>query len=137
MLRWSEIEFQPSTRTLRQFAAMCVAVFGCLAAYETLRNGVTTRCLIWNVLALVGVVGLIRPQTLRLIFVASMIVAWPMGWLVSHVILAVLYFGMFTPVAVVFRLLGRDALALRRPQRKSYWTAKPTPRDVRRYFRQY
>jgi hypothetical protein len=40
---------------------------------------------------------------------------------VSVAVLAVLYFAVLTPVALVLRALGRDALRLRRPTADSYW----------------
>ena len=86
---------------------------------------------------IVGSLGIVHPALLRPVFVASLIVTFPLGWLISHVLLFVIFFGIFTPLAIVFRLLGRDALALRfRPQYKSYWTDKPASGDVRSYFRQ-
>ena len=66
-----------------------------------------------------------------------MAITYPIGWVVSHVVLAVLFLGVFTPVAVLFRLIGRDALARRRPpDRATYWLPMPAPDDVRSYFRQ-
>ena len=44
---------------------------------------------------------------------------------------AVMYFGLFTPIGLVFRLIGRDPLhRARRPGVESYWTPKPAPADV-------
>jgi hypothetical protein len=52
--------------------------------------------------------------------------------------LALLFYLLFTPLAMVFRLLKRDALQLRRPARvDTYWTAKPTRSDVRGYLQQF
>jgi hypothetical protein len=39
-------------------------------------------------------------------------------------------------VALVFRLMDRDALRLKRRQTGSYWTARPAPGSVKEYFRQ-
>ena len=51
--------------------------------------------------------------------------------------LAVLFYGLFTPVALLFRLIGRDALSLRRRAgTASYWKPKPAAPAVRSYFRQ-
>ena len=44
--------------------------------------------------------------------------------------------GVFTPVAVLFRLIGRDALARRRPPDRAPTGTEPVPDDVRSYFRQ-
>jgi hypothetical protein len=52
--------------------------------------------------------------------------------------LAVMYYGIITPLAVWFRLRGRDLLARKpAPNRASFWAPKHTPSDMRAYFRQY
>ena len=64
--------------------------------------------------------------------------AFPIGWTVSLIMLAILYYGLFTPIGLVFRLIGRDALQRsRRPGLETYWTPKPTTTDPRRYFKQF
>jgi hypothetical protein len=67
-----------------------------------------------------------------------MLVAFPIGWTVSRVLLAVLFYGLFTPLAVLFRLMRRDLLVLRRPEeQESYWVHKPVVTDMRRYTRAF
>jgi hypothetical protein len=67
-----------------------------------------------------------------------MAVGFPIGWTMSHLLLAVTYFGVLTPVALFFRLVGRDALCRRFDRAaSSYWTARPLPPDVDRYFKQF
>ena len=85
-----------------------------------------------------GIVGLVWPAGVKWPFVAWMVAAFPIGWLISQIMLAVMFFGLLTPVAILFRLRGRDLLR-RKPAgtEASLWTVKETPRDVRRYFTQY
>jgi hypothetical protein len=67
-----------------------------------------------------------------------MVLAFPIGWTVSRLVLAAVFYGLFTPIGLVFRLMGRDPLARRPPHDVvSYWTEKPDRADVRRYFRQF
>ncbi len=64
--------------------------------------------------------------------------AFPIGWVISHVILALVFYGLFTPLALVFRLIGRDALVLRRsPSARGYWQPRPQVTDPRRYLKQF
>ena len=87
---------------------------------------------------IVGSLGLTRPEWVRFIYVGWMILAFPIGWTVSQVMLAVMFFGLFTPFGLVFRLIGRDPLQrTRRSNRESYWEPKPTPTDLKRYFKQF
>ena len=138
-MQWSDIQFKPARTTLRQFAGLWLVFFGGLALWEALVQGRSGLASILALLALtIGPLGLARPDWMRLIYVGWMILAFPIGWTVSHVILAVMFYGLFTPIGLVFRLLGRDPLhRARRPELESYWAPKPTLTDLRRYFKQF
>ena len=82
--------------------------------------------------------AIVRPGLLRPAYLAVTAVSLPIGIVVSYVILAVVYFCIFTPIAFAFRLFGRDALHRRfDPDAKTYWTPRRPADDVRRYFRQF
>jgi hypothetical protein len=138
-MRWSDIPWQPTTRTLRQFAGLWLIFFLILAWWLGWRSNRPE--LGWGLLVVAiagGVGGLLAPALLRPIFVGWTVVAFPIGWLVSRLILAILFFLIFTPLSLVFRLMGRDALRLRRPANlDSYWQPKVQATDPRSYLRQF
>jgi hypothetical protein len=138
-MQWSDISFTPENRTLRQFAALWIAVFGAMAIWQGLaRSHPLAGAILGLAATTIGPLGLVKPQCIRPIYVGWMIVAFPIGWIVSTVLLALLYFGVFTPVGLIFRMTGRDALSLRRPtDRRSYWSEKPAPANARNYFQQF
>ena len=138
-MQWSDIQFNPTTKTLRQFAGLWLVFFGGLGLWEALGRGHTTLGAGLGGLGVAGgVLGLAQPGLLRPIYVAWMVLAFPIGWTVSLLILAVMYYGLFTPIALVFKLIGRDPLErTRRPGLETYWTPKATPTDPRRYFKQF
>ena len=47
-----------------------------------------------------------------------MVLAFPIGWTVSQVILLLMFYGLFTPIGLVFRLIGRDPLHRARRRRR-------------------
>jgi hypothetical protein len=52
--------------------------------------------------------------------------------------LAVVYYVIVTPLALIARLLGRDRLSLRRKAGdQTAWTPLAESQDVHRYFRQF
>ncbi|HWE39014.1 MAG TPA: SxtJ family membrane protein [Isosphaeraceae bacterium] len=138
-MRWSDIPFSPQPRMLRQFAGLWLAFFGGMAAWQGLMRGRVGVAVALAILAVViGGLGLVRPRLIRPIFVGWMVLAFPIGWMVSLVLLGLVYYGLFLPIGLVFRLVGRDALQLRpRPDATTYWTSRPEVADVRRYFRQF
>jgi hypothetical protein len=134
-----DITLHPTDRILRQFASACLIILGGFAANQWLMHGnAGIAATLLAVAVLVGAAGLVRPQAVRWLFIASTVAAFPIGWVVSQVMLLVLFVGIITPVALVFRLQGRDRLSRqRRPEQTSYWKPKVTTSDMRRYLRQY
>jgi hypothetical protein len=80
-----------------------------------------------------------RPRAIRPMFIAVSLVTFPIGLVVGEITLLTMYFGVFLPLALIFRIMGRDALT-RRPgngHATTYWTVKSPPSSVERYFHQY
>lgn len=138
-MRWSDLPLDPSRTTLRQFGLLGVVILGGLAAWRIASHGATPGSVALGIFGLLlGVLGVLAPRFLRPIFVGWLVLAFPIGWLVSQIVMAGLYYGVLTPIGLALRATGRDALALKRPEgATSYWVPKPAPADVRSYFRQY
>ncbi len=137
-MRMSDDPFAPSDRMVRQFAGLWVLIFGGVAC-RTFQSGHPFGALTLAVLALtVGPLGLVRPGAVRPVYVGWMRLTYPIGWAVSRLLLAGLFYGLFTPMALLFRVTGRDVLC-RRPQvgKTTYWSAKATAPDPARYLRQF
>lgn len=137
-MQWSDITTPPPQKLLRQFAGLCLVVFGGLAVWRVAHIGLDGWAGLWAALGVgIGSVGLIRPSAVRFIYTGWMIAAFPIGWTISRLMLALMFYLVFTPVALVFRLMRRDALHLRRSSGASYWRAKPGAAQSDEYFRQF
>jgi hypothetical protein len=78
--------------------------------------------------AATALVTLARSQWLAPLNRAWMALGAVMHRVVSPVVLGIIFFGVFTPVAYVMRLAGRDALARRfDAQLPSYWIDRDPP----------
>lgn len=113
--------------------------FGGLALWHGWAHGEPRTALVLGVLAVtVGGAGIIWPAALRPVFVGWLALAFPIGWLVSRLLLLFLFAGLITPVALAFRAAGRDVLQRRRQRgQSSYWMRKPPPAGVKSYLRQF
>jgi len=132
------LDLHPTDRMLRQFAAAWLVVFSVLAANQWLTRGhPRTAIVLAGVAIIIGIAGLLRPRLVRWLFVAATVLAFPIGWVVSQVMLFVLFIGVMTPVALLFKAQGRDRLARKRSAQSSYWKPKTATQDMRRYLRQY
>ncbi len=78
--------------------------------------------------ALTASVTLIRDTWLTPLNRAWMKLGELMGRVVSPIVLGIIFFGVFTPVGVVMRLCGRDAMArCFEPGLKTYWLKRDPP----------
>jgi hypothetical protein len=138
-MTWSDIPMRPTTRALRQFAGAWLVFFLAFGVHQCLARKHVTWGLVLMALALgIGVLGLFKPSAVRWLFVGWMVVAFPIGWLVSLLMLLLMFYGLITPIALFFRLRGRDLLRQKpAPAASTFWLPKHTPEDVRSYFRQY
>ena len=135
-----EINWQPSRRELRQFAGIwfplaCAVV--CWFVYRATHS--------WQLLAALGVIAAVLsvvafavPAVALRLYVGWMVAAFPIGWTVSHLLMGVIYYLLITPMGLLMRCFGRDAMGRKfNRTRDTYWVAHTTPRDKQQYFRQY
>ena len=85
------------------------------------------------------VLGLAIPAVLRPVQKAWMAFAVVLGWVMTRVILVVLFYVGVTPVALIARIVGKRFLGLGfEPDKPSYWVRRPEPdRGRERYESQF
>jgi hypothetical protein len=133
------IDWNPSPRQLRQFAWACPVGFTLIGVM--LRNVGAREWWWWPATGLaLGLVllavGLLKPLALRPVYAAALAIALPIGWVVSNLFVAIFFFLLITPLALIFRLIGRDALGLRARRAATQWHARPSSDDPGSYYRQ-
>jgi hypothetical protein len=131
--------FNPTDRMLRQFSAIWIFFFGGIATWQEFHHHRHTLALILGVLAVtLGPLGLTWPRAMRPVFIGWMALVYPIGWTVSRIVLGTIFYALFTPMACVLRLVGRDELRLKpHPDAPTYWQSKPVAADKARYLRQF
>jgi hypothetical protein len=148
MAKLVEIDFQPSERILRQFGWIALGGFGLLALcawneWLVFRHGLgaTREPLAFALLvlgALSALFSLVLPKANAPLFVALSVVAFPIGFVVSYVIMATLFYVVIAPVGFAMRLFGLDPMDRRLlPKAATYWVDARPPRPKADYFRQF
>ena len=136
-MKWGDIRFNPTRRELRQFAGLLAAFGGAVTARAYWRGWSASWLALFAAAAVVGLIGLAFPRALRPLYVGWMVAVFPIGWAVSNVVLAIVFVTVFVPTGLIFRLLGRDALRVRKPAPGSHWTQQAAINDPSRYLRQH
>ncbi len=134
-----EINRNPSRRELAWFGAIFALFFAIVGAlvrwqFDAPRAG----NVVWIAAGTVTVLYYALPPVRRLLYLAWMYLAFPIGWVVTHVVLAAVYYVLFTVTGLLMRALGRDPLHRRfEPETPSYWVEHRPDTDRNRYFRQF
>jgi hypothetical protein len=133
------INRNPGAKELRSFARiwfpLFVAFLGAMIWWRA--NQPTAAMAVWAVGALVGVCVLASQAVARRVFVALIIVTYPIGLVVSTLALGLLFYLLFTPLGWGMRLAGRDPLRLRTRAARSEWQPMQQNDDPQRAFRQF
>lgn len=148
-----KLQLQPTDRMLDQFSWVALVAFPALGWYLAHRYGLPVQ---WAwILAGIGFATFVVQvvlvpflenalgrllQTLvpKLVFQVLSLVTIPIGFVVSHVLIAAIYYLVFTPIGLIFKLIGRDAMQRKLdPKAASYWTVRGPQRPAASYFKQY
>lgn len=127
----------PSRTDLRWFGAVVLLFFVLVGGVCWWAGATRAAQVLWGAgVLLAGLHYAIPPLRLPL-YLGWMRAVRPIGLTVTRAVLALVFYGLITPLGVTMRLFRRDALALRRdPSRDSYWTPHDPGGDVDRYLRQ-
>ena len=134
-----EINRDPTRRQLRSFAGLVFPLFCAWLALLAHRAGVPllTQGLL-GLAVVAAIAGLVSLRVARWLWLGTMYAVFPIGWVLSHVLLAIVYYGVLTPIGLVMRLVGQDPMKRRfAPEATTYWEPHEPPPDAERYFRQY
>ena len=130
---------EPTVGELRVFGLL-IAVFGgvvgALVLYRT--SSWRAAIAIWSVGLLLCICYYGIPSLRFGIYRAWMILVFPIGWFISHAMLALVYYLVLSPIGLLMRLVGREPLerSLDRTA-TTYWTPESGKQPAQRYFHQY
>src|SRR5262245_61246948 len=109
-------------RALQRFGLCATVLCGVLAVHQGLVRGNVAAEWLWVTLAAAfGIAGVVRPRGLYPVYAIVIAITVPLGLLIANVILALIFYLVLTPIALFFRIRGRDVLARRRRTVDSYW----------------
>ena len=118
----------------RKTALIVAGVLAAIALWNLYRGRMTQVAVFGSIAGLLVVIGLLVPAAARAFHNLWMGLAGILGYINSRILLSLLYYGVFTPVGVVRRLLGRDPMRRRAPAESSYWIQRENTRQSKAQF---
>ena len=148
MSKMIEIDWRPDDRTLRQFGVIALFGFSFIAALAwwelfifSFGLGEARPIVAGAFAALAGVsalFSLVFPRANLPIYLGLTLLSYPIGFVLSYVIMGFLFFIMITPVGLFFRLTGYDPLNRKfEPDATTYWSDPRPRRGKESFFRQF
>lgn len=132
------IDHQTSPQQLWVFAAIWTAVFGSLGLTAYAKSSVTAAAILGAVAALAPLAGAVSLPALRWLYLGAAYLAFPIGFVVSHLVLATIYYLIFTPAAVCLRLARYDPLRRQlKPDAETFWIVRTEEPSAKSYFKQF
>ena len=144
-----DVDLRPDEKKLKQFGFVALVAFALLGGFLLWRGGLfgidfgaSAPPIAYVLFALGGlsaVLSFVMPAANKVLYLTLVVVTIPIGIVLSFVIVGGLFYGLFTPIGLFFRLIGRDPLNLKfDPAAETYWTRRRSGDiDPRNYFRQY
>ena len=133
------IEHNPTRRQLTVFRLLWLVLFGVFGGMSWWKTGLLAEAgVFWAIGAALPALGLVWPGVLRIVFLGASYATFPIGFVVSYIILAVVYYLVLTPIGLVSRLTGYDPMQRRFDRNaQTYWTPREPEEDTERYFKQF
>ena len=132
-MKLSEIEL-PSNRKFGFFFTFVFAVIGAYFSYSEI--------MIWANAFIIAamtflVVTLVKSDALLPLNKLWMRFGHLLGMIVSPIVLGIIFFGLFMPIAFVMRLSGRDELRLKFIKKPSHWIPRNDPLKSESFKQQF
>ena len=134
----ARINHNPSRRQLNLFGLIWLVFFGVVGKVVLDGGGPTPAAIVWGLAVAIPAAGWILPGFMRIVFLGMSYAAFPIGLVVSCLILLMVYYLVLTPTGLLMRLFGYDPMQRRfDPGAESYWCPREQDDGLKRYFRQF
>ena len=118
----------------RKTAFLVATVLALFAAWNFYRGRMTVVAVTGGISVALLLIGLLLPPVARLFHYGWMRLALFLGYINSHILLFLMFYGLITPYGLVSRLIKRDPLNRRGPQKESYWIPRERTKQTKEGF---
>jgi hypothetical protein len=122
-MKFSEVEL-PSNR---KFGFFFTFVFGLVTTYFYVSASISWAYYMALVSLIFLVVTIRKADVLLPLNKLWMRFGLLIGMIVSPIVLGVIFFGLFTPYALIMRMSGRDELRIKFKSKASHWISRSEP----------
>jgi hypothetical protein len=118
-------EPQASKKELRSFGLLVGGVFGAIGIWPFLLRGQPAKIWALGLGGLLILLGGVLPSMLAPLHRGWMWIGHILGWVNTRILLGLVFYGLITPMGILFRLMGKDVM------RRAFAQDSPTYRVIK------
>jgi hypothetical protein len=119
------MQHEVTPKQLRSFGLLVGGIFALIGLWPLIWRGEDLRLWAMIATAILVLPAVVYPMSLKLIYRGWMAIGDVLGRINTRIILSIIFYGVFTPVAMVMRLRGKD------PMRRGWDPNQESYREVR------
>ena len=140
------IDLRPSKKKLIQFGWIGLLGFSILGLIIGFKFGsfgtegnLKLPSIFLSIAILCPILSLFYPKALLPIYLILSLIAIQIVFVISNIILMLIFYIIVTPIGIFFRLIGREQLSIsdRYSSKETHWIISNKENDLVSYFRQF
>jgi hypothetical protein len=125
-----KINWKPTNRDLTKFGVTLLIGFGVISVFLFFgRDEGTLAMSLCLAAAIICLFSVLAPATVKPLYFIWMGLAFIIGAIMSRIIISIIFYAVISPVALFFKLKGRDVLFRKRKRVETYWNDHPSITD--------
>lgn len=120
------MQHEVAPKQLRSFGLLVGGIFAIIGLWPLVWRGEGLRLWAMIATAILVLPAVVYPMSLKLVYRGWMAVGEGLGWINTRIILSIIFYGVFTPVAMVMRMRGKD------PMRRGWDPNLESYREIRK-----
>ena len=122
------MDYPATQKELRHFGLLVGAIFAVIGVWPLVFRSEPLRLWALGPGGLLILLGAILPQALAPIHKGWMWVGHVLGWINTRILLGIVFYGLVTPIGLVFRLMGKDTMRQVFAKNSASYRVTRTPR---------
>ena len=126
-------------KQLRTFGIALAVLLTVIGVVQFFKGHVPRNYWFWGAAGVILLAAAALPILIKPIYRVAIFIAHILGWINTRLILALIYYLMFTPISLIMKLIGRDPLHRKfDKEATSYWNLREkTVKTKEQYLRQF
>jgi hypothetical protein len=122
---------------LRSFSFLVGTVFAAIGLWPLIVRGQSPRLWALILAAFLIIPGIVWPTALKPVYRVWMTIGQVLGWVNTRIILAVMFYFVFAPVAILMRMFRKDPMRRKLEPSAETYRIRRLPRAVSHMNRQF